>query len=661
MQLLGSSGKQYSLGPMINQGGEGRIYEVIGSPGVVAKVYKPNVNVAEKEMKLRAMSSMVNGKPSGGLTFTTWPLDLLYDKGRFAGFTMIRIPKNKKINEIYDTSSSLVYNWGSKLTFAYNLCVVVESIHKINQVCGDFNPNNICVDTTRGIIYLIDTDSFHITHNGNTYRCSVGMQHYLPKNIQELLNRGESLSQTPLPTFSKETDNFALAIHIFQLLMNGCHPFALRKVDFNDSSTLPPIEKNILDGNTIFFSNNSSFDVPIFSPRMDIFPDYVKNMFKRAFVDSYSKGLGECPTASEWMKVLKTLKNELRICMNNDLHFYYNKLNYCPWCKIEEDLNRMLMPPSTTRKVTATGGGKKQVVNKYPKLTVTKDGYADNNDYLFKCEGRKAHILAYKGKSRDITIPSHIDVGRILEVSSIGDSSFRGNNVIEKVTVPNTVKSIGESAFSDCSSLKEIVLSDVVTKVDEWAFAYCTSLVSIRLSKQIKSISDFTFYGCSRLSNIIIPDGVTVIRDYAFARCSSLSNIVLPNSLKNIRNNVFYECVGLRKIIIPSSVEIMGKRTFSRCGKLESVILPNKIDEIPQYCFDCCFSLKSISLPSKLKKIRPYSFNNCHSLVAITIPSYVNRILSKAFDGCISLSSVSIMSPTTKIDNNAFPKTAKIK
>lgn len=47
------------------------------------------------------------------------------------------------------------------------------------------------------------------------------------------MQEGINLQNAALPTYTENTDNFALAIHIFALLMNGCHPFACAVNDSN--------------------------------------------------------------------------------------------------------------------------------------------------------------------------------------------------------------------------------------------------------------------------------------------------------------------------------------------------------------------------------------------------------------------------------------------
>ena len=102
---------------------------------------------------------------------------------------------------------------------------------------------NIGVDPQSARVTLVDTDSYHITDSASSrvYRCEVGLPEYLPREIQEKMKNGQTLATASLPTFSKYSDLFALAVHIFALLMNGCHPFACAR---NNKTNIGPLSQS---------------------------------------------------------------------------------------------------------------------------------------------------------------------------------------------------------------------------------------------------------------------------------------------------------------------------------------------------------------------------------------------------------------------------------
>ena len=88
---------------------------------------------------------------------------------------------------------------------------------------GDLNESNVLV-TENARISLIDIDSFQVriptAGNVVTYRSLVGKPEYTPPELQGVNFRSVDRSY--------EHDRFALGVLIFQLLMEGNHPFSVR-------------------------------------------------------------------------------------------------------------------------------------------------------------------------------------------------------------------------------------------------------------------------------------------------------------------------------------------------------------------------------------------------------------------------------------------------
>ena len=66
MIYKGKGGKQYNLEQApFAQGGEGKVYNIVGNAKIVAKLYKNNLNTVEKERKL---VTMVDNPPDQAVT-----------------------------------------------------------------------------------------------------------------------------------------------------------------------------------------------------------------------------------------------------------------------------------------------------------------------------------------------------------------------------------------------------------------------------------------------------------------------------------------------------------------------------------------------------------------------------------------------------------------
>lgn len=331
---ISNTGKIYSLAPdFFAKGGEGEIYEIIGMNGYVAKIYHEKYRTSLREEKIK---TMINKPPADNvINQFTWPIDILYYKNEFVGYVMPRLRNSTKINNVYEYPRPVDKPWNLYIIMAKNLAAAINGVHISGHVCGDLNPNNICVNLMNGLITLVDTDSYHI-YDENTqtiYRCVVAMEAFIPHELQN-----KNLSAAPLPTFTKETDLFSLAILIFSLLMNGCHPFACSNMLASGSVNKP--SHNIIEGIFPFITKNDYIKIPKYAPSINILGRKVKSLFKRAFITGYKKPKKR-PTAAEWYFGLAELEKSITTCEHNAAHTYYKKLTKCPWCEIDNVMKEM--------------------------------------------------------------------------------------------------------------------------------------------------------------------------------------------------------------------------------------------------------------------------------------------------------------------------------
>ena len=169
MLVRGLSQQRYQLeSKPFSSGGEGEVYGIVGSSNKVVKVYHQGLVTTELEEKLKIM---VRRPPNSSiLSQVAWPLDLVYDSyGYFCGFVMPRLSINAELNDIYGYPPRTNITYKQKLIIAQNICAVISEIHNAGYVFGDFNPNNIGINTTTGRVAFLDTDSYHITNGSKTY------------------------------------------------------------------------------------------------------------------------------------------------------------------------------------------------------------------------------------------------------------------------------------------------------------------------------------------------------------------------------------------------------------------------------------------------------------------------------------------------------------
>jgi serine/threonine protein kinase len=222
---------------------------------------------------------------------------------------------------------------------------VISAVHNAGYVFGDFNPRNIGVDISSGKVAFLDTDSYHVFDKSKNrhYRCKVCADGYAaPELLEACANHKatnpndskELYEKTPLPTFTEKTDNFALAIHIFKLLMNGFTPFG------GIIETVKPSRASPSQGNAAIRRNEYSFK-PGYKPMspavppLDIFPLEIADLFTRAFLVIGSVNPSQRPTSIEWHQALSRYENTLVDCKTNKLHQYDRKNKICPFCEAD--------------------------------------------------------------------------------------------------------------------------------------------------------------------------------------------------------------------------------------------------------------------------------------------------------------------------------------
>ena len=348
MIYSGKTGIKYKLEKQLGSGGEGSVYTIAGHSDKVAKIYKAERfhsthDRTTMDRKLQAMLAMKIPAPADGIIRLAWPQDILYDNGRMVGFVMPWIKSQYKMHDICRTGRNPVkekifpdYTWKYSVQFAYHFAWVVSFLHQRNIIIGDFNPNNFVVDNINKTIVLIDCDSYDITNpvTGEHFPCPVAFPEYLAPELQDvgLLSNGR---------FTKESDDFSLAIHIFRLLMNNADPFGGILTSGASVSNIP-VNHAILNGECAYIRKIHGKKIPDWSPGIEILPNNIQHLFRKTFdynALSVRKKMGSRATAMEWCNALGPLGAAepnylLSTCPREKLHVYPVHNNSCPWCAL---------------------------------------------------------------------------------------------------------------------------------------------------------------------------------------------------------------------------------------------------------------------------------------------------------------------------------------
>jgi tetratricopeptide (TPR) repeat protein len=335
--------EQSQLGQKLAQGGEGEIFTT-PNRSLVAKVYHQGKMTVEAEQKLRAMlaNPPIDSMRLHGRVSIAWAVDLVTVNGIVKGYTMPLLEKAKDehlsnpganfskcrdLIDFYNPSTRRKnfpwFHYGYLIKTARNIAIVTDSLHAKGYAIGDVNESNILValDT---IVTFVDTDSFQVPGQGKNFRCQVGKPEYTPPELQ-----GVSFKEIDR---TQAHDLFGLGVLIFQLLMQGQHPFAGK---YQGQGETPEIKDRIKSGHFPHGHKQVPYAPIPMAPAFAILPLRLQELFIQCFETGHHAP-EQRPTAQQWNQALGAAEQELKRCSINEHHFYAKHLSRCSWCDLAQ-------------------------------------------------------------------------------------------------------------------------------------------------------------------------------------------------------------------------------------------------------------------------------------------------------------------------------------
>jgi DNA-binding helix-hairpin-helix protein with protein kinase domain len=348
MIYTGLHNEQYVTGREVCRGGEGCVYDLQSHQGMVLKQYNEELT-ATRTAKL---AHMVQMRTPAIEAYSAWPADLVCNsRGQVCGFVMRKLTGYVPLHNVFGPMDRKKlfpdkgYNF--LVHVARNLATAFHNLHEAGLIIGDVNEGNILVSAS-GIAAFIDCDSFQVKNGSQYYYCEVGVPRYTPP---ELLKKS-TFDQTIRTT---NTDNFSLAVLIFQLLFLGRHPFAGKHRSAADIDEETAIRQHQ-------FAYSLENKKKKLSPPPDSFgitnlPDNVVTLFHRAFEQD------ERPSAAEWIKALDGLLADMVTCQLSKLHTYPGQLESCPWCVFRKEKGIMYFLDDSYMQANSALGNIEQFIN----------------------------------------------------------------------------------------------------------------------------------------------------------------------------------------------------------------------------------------------------------------------------------------------------------
>lgn len=328
MNVYNEQGKPVQIGTVVGRGGEAIVYRVINQPGWLAKIYEPAPR-PNYPAKLAWMIDYPPDNPTGDLDHPSfaWPTALLSDsQGRLMGYLMPHIRQAVPILTVFNPRrrAETLPQFDQRYLYrvARNLAAALGALHSRGYVVGDLNESNILV-TPSALVTLIDTDSFQVREPRGertyTHYCPVAKIEYTPPELQ-----GIPLSKVIRST---EQDAFSLGILIFQLLMEGSHPFRAQWLGPGDP---PPIEERIRIGGFPYTAAPACpVRPPKHAPDLTLLQPELAELVRRCFVDGHNDPSLR-PDPPTWERAIAQAEKSLTTCPHG--HYYPDHLRACPFC-----------------------------------------------------------------------------------------------------------------------------------------------------------------------------------------------------------------------------------------------------------------------------------------------------------------------------------------
>jgi formylglycine-generating enzyme required for sulfatase activity len=353
-----------SLANRIGGGGEGEVWTVSERSDLVAKIYHRPDKTPRRKLLLMLDNPPSDPMAGQGHSSIAWPVDILCERygGPPLGYLMPLLSEMMPIHRLYnprdrlDTAPEFSYRylWAA----ATNLSSAVAALHAKNYVIGDVNQSNVLVKTNT-YVSLVDCDSFqvHDSERKRHIRCPVFTPEFTPPELQ-----GKNVSELDR---TSNHDLFGLAVLIFQLLMEGSHPFRAR---YLASGEAPSLDERIRLG--LFphgTSRHPSVEAPPGSLPFDFLPPELQSLFRLAFASSAAAV--ERPTATEWKQSLRQSLDSLVQCGINGQHEYPSHIGDCPWCARAAVLGRDPFPAIGTVRSRPRAAPASRPVRRSPNLS----------------------------------------------------------------------------------------------------------------------------------------------------------------------------------------------------------------------------------------------------------------------------------------------------
>ena len=250
-----------------------------------------------------------------------YPISLAYNKhgdfiGYLAEYKLFDTPRS--LQDLFQANFQDIphFPFNKKVWIARNTAALLHFFHRQGILLKKYTPSQIGVSMSSGQVFLFDSLNLLKENSLSTMENDHQDSNlFLYKQIE---NR---------TLF--DDNNFDLSIIIFQILMNGSHPFTYEK---NGLITIQGTSESSYKSN--LFLKDVNFTEPIGPFSTKLFnPEIYKLFFDLYTSDNLKIKQFIVPDSLVWYNALNGYFNTLIPCDMNPNHIYPSHMAHCPWCE----------------------------------------------------------------------------------------------------------------------------------------------------------------------------------------------------------------------------------------------------------------------------------------------------------------------------------------
>lgn len=234
-------------------------------------------------------------------------------------------------------------------------------------------------------------------------------------------------------------------------------------------------------------------------------------------------------------------------------------------------------------------------------------------------------VTGYTGDATEVTVPSQVEYDGTTYSVVAANGTFEGNETVESIVFPETVRLVDEYALDGCSALKAVVFPGTIEVISGVMFNGCTSLVSVEVvggDRYVSSegvvysydMTELVYFPAGLTGTFTIPDTVESIGRAGFSG-SHLTSVDIANvtevgpfafqwsslSTVTVKAGVTYETSAylgsaVQWLIIEDGVDTIDSRMFAHCIDLRTLTVPASVESIGEAAFEECYQLTDVYL-----------------------------------------------------------------